>query len=306
MDGKRKESKVDVEYLYILLPYIKQFNKYCALCVRNCTFGLTTLARNQLLRCMLFCSGQPICPFKCSIVVANSGDCQILVSNSSVRHARGVKISRPIRMPIRAVLKNQFANGASVYRVYQERMQKRTSEERNANNYEIVGRSRNILRKIKSEGVIESLLAPDVDQGLSKLREQFRNEVNIAGTVKGAIQQISKYPCQITVFSESSIRLFDNLIHQKDVVIAWDATGSVIQEGKNSPRLLYYELSMTLPGIVSEDSIVPITFMISDAHALIDVEHWMKLFKHSYSQVNVEKVFSFVFKSGTTSSEIIR
>ena len=195
------------------------------------------------------------------------------MNNPSIRHARGVKISRPIRMPLRSLLKKEFANGASVYRVYQERMKKRTSEERKANNYEVVGRSRSILRKIKSEGVIESLLAPNVDESLTKLREQFENEGIIDGKVKGAIQQISKFQSQITVFSESSIRLFDNLIHQKDVVIAWDATGSVIQEGRNSPPLLYYELSMTLPGIVSEDSIIPITFMISDAHALVDIEH---------------------------------
>ena len=74
------------------------------------------------------------------------------------------------------------------------------------------------------------------------------------------------------------------------MVIAWDATDGIIQESKNSPRLLYYELSMTLPGIVSENRIVPITFMISDDHALLDIEHWMKIFKHSDAQVNVEKV----------------
>jgi hypothetical protein len=188
---------------------------------------------------------------------------------------------------MRSLLKKQFANGASVYRVYQERLQKRTIEERNANNYDSTGKSRNILRKIKSEGVIESLLAADVDQALFKLYEKFQDEVNVDGKVKGAIQQISKYPCQIIVFTESSIRLFDTLMKHRDVVLSWDATGGIIQEKKNSPRLLYYELSITLPGIVTEDSIIPITFMISDAHALVNIIHWIQLFKSSYSQVKI-------------------
>jgi len=287
MQNKIKNSKVDVEYLYIILPYIKQFNKYCGLCVRNCTFGVTNDDHHQLLRCKLYCAGRPICPFKCSVIVGNNGGGHIIVTDTTIRHPRGTKISRPIRQPIRSLLKKQFANGASVYRVYQERLQKRTVEERKANNYDSTGKSRNILRKIKSEGITESLLAPDVDQALSKLYGKFQDEVNADGKIKGAIQQISKYPCQIIVFTESSIRLFDTLMKHQNVVLSWDATGSIIQEKQNSRRLLYYELSITLPGIVTEDSIIPITFMISDAHALVNVIHWIELFKYSYSQVNI-------------------
>ena len=92
------------------------------------------------------------------------------------------------------------------------------------------------------------------------------------------------------MFTESSIRLFDILLGYKNVVLSWDATGSIIQEKNNSNRLLYYELSITLSGLVSEDSIVPITFMISDAHALVNVLHWLQVFKHSYSLVVVDFV----------------
>ncbi|CAF1464470.1 unnamed protein product, partial [Rotaria sordida] len=98
---QKKESRVDVEYLYILLPYIKKFNTYCALCVRNCTFGQTTKDRNQLLRCSLYCSGKPICNFNCSIIVLNNGQGHMIVNNTTVRHAPGIKISRPIREPLR-------------------------------------------------------------------------------------------------------------------------------------------------------------------------------------------------------------
>jgi hypothetical protein len=243
--------------------------------------------QNQLLRCKLYCAGRPVCPFSCFVIVKNNGGGNIIVTKTTIRHPRNAKISRPMRQPIRSLLKQQFANGACVYRVYQEKMQKRTIKERQANNYDAVGKSRNILRKIKSEGVIESLLSPDIDQAIFKLYERFQDEVNPDGKIHGAIQQISKYPCQIIVFTESSIRLFDTLMKHQNVVLSWDATGSIIQEKQNSPRLLYYELSITLPGIVTQDSIIPITFMISDAHALVNIIHWIQLFKHNYSQVNI-------------------
>jgi hypothetical protein len=291
IENKNEESRMDVRYLYILLPYIKRFNGHCALCVRNCTFGVTTDGHNQLLRCMLYCKGRPACPFSCSIIIKNNGSGTIVVSNKEVFHPRGMKIARPIRAPMRDAIKNQFANGATVFRVYQEKLQSRSLEERNANNYDKSGKSRNIIRKIKSEGVVESLLAPDVDQSVNKLRQQYQDEINVDGKVTGAIQIISKYPCQIIVYTESSIRLFDRLIRLKNAVLSWDATGGIIQEKKDSPRLLYYELSMTFPGLVTEDSIVPITFMMSDAHGLANVIHWMQRFKSSYSQVSSKNLF---------------
>jgi hypothetical protein len=196
-----------------------------------------------------------------------------------------MKICRPIRKPLRGLIKKQFSQGASVYRMHQEGLQKRTEEQRKGRNYDSIGTSRNTLRKIKSEGVIESLLSADVDASLWKLLEQFQREVNPGGKVKGAIQILSKYPCQVVVFSETSIRLFAALLKHKNVVLSWDATGSIIKHS-NAHRMLYYELTITLPGVVNEDSIVPITFMISDAHALLNVTTWLELFKYKYDQVN--------------------
>ena len=285
IENDKEDSRVDVRYFYILLPYIKRFNGYCALCIRNSTFGVTTDDHNQLLRCMLYCKGRPACPFSCSIIIKNNGNGTIVNTNKEVFHPRGIKLARPIRAPMRDAIKKQFGNGATVFRVHQEKLQARSLEERRGNNYDKCGKSRNIIRKIKSEGVVESLLATDVDQGVNKLRQQYQDEVNVDGKVKGAIQVISKYPCHIIVFTESSIRLFDRLIRLKNAVIAWDATGGIVKERKDSPRLLYYELSMTLPGLVTEDTIVPITFMLSDAHALVNVVHWIQRFKSSYSQV---------------------
>ncbi|CAF4803751.1 unnamed protein product [Rotaria sp. Silwood1] len=259
-------------------------NPYCGLCIRNCTFGVQLDELQQLLRCDLRCSGRPICPFRCSVIIRNDGTGHIIVSNNNVRHKQNSRICRPIRTPLRSIIKQQFNVGASVYRMYQNRLQARSIEERQGRNYDATGKSRAILQKIKSEAVTESLISPDADDGLLKLNEQYRNEVHAGGKVPGVIQSISKYPCQVIVFSESSIRLYDALLKHKNIVVSWDATGSIIKQN-NSLQLLYYELSMTLPGVVTQDSIIPITFMISDAHALVNVLHWMQMFRHSYSKV---------------------
>lgn len=264
------------------------------MCVRNCTFGQTKSDRNQLLRCSLYCSGKPLCNFNCSVIVLNNGQSHIIANDTTVRQAPGIKISRPIREPARNLLKEKFKNGASVYRIYQEEMQKRSRHEKNANNYDRVGKSRQTLRKIKSQAVCESLLAPDVDYGLSKLYEKYKNEINIDGKVTGAIQLISKHPAKIIIFTEASIRLFDYLMNQNNVTISWDATGAIIREQKNSPKYLYYELTMTLPGVVNEDGLMPISSMISSSHSMIDVIHWLELFKHHYLQVNILLFSSYI------------
>ena len=201
----------------------------------------------------------------------------MIVTNGTIRHTRSNKICRPIREPTRSLLKARFVHGASVFRVYNEQLHRRSIEERQTFNYDATDKSRSILRKIKSEQAVQSLLSSDVDESISRLREKSQHDVNADGKIPGAIRQICKYPCKITVFTESSIRLFDTLLSYKNVVLSWDATGSVIQDKKNSPRLLYYELSITLPGLVSEDSIVPITFMLSNAHSLVNILHWLQL-----------------------------
>ena len=264
--------------------------------MRNCTFGQTTQGRNQLLRCSLYCCGKPLCTFSCSVVVRNNGEGCIIGNNATVRHAQGVKICRPIREPLRKLFKEKFKNGGSVYRIYQEEMQKRNIHEKKGNNYDRVGKSRQTLRKIKSEATCALLLAPDVDNGVSKLYEKFKNEVNVDGTVKGAIQLVSKHPAKVIVFTEASIRLFDRLINQKNVTISWDATGSVIMEKNNSPKYLYYELTMTLPGIVSDDGLIPISSMISSSHSLIDIINWLEIFKFHYSQVDIWIFFIYILQ----------
>jgi len=98
--------------------------------------------------------------------------------------------------------------------------------------------------------VLKSLLSSDADQGLLKLNEHYRKQVNGDRKVEGAIQLISRYPAQIAVYAETFIRLYDSLLKHKNIIFSWDATGGIIKQS-NCSKLLYYELNITLPGVVT-------------------------------------------------------
>ncbi|CAF1445180.1 unnamed protein product, partial [Didymodactylos carnosus] len=50
---------VDVDYLYILLPYLKKFNSFCALCISQRYFGKHLLRpTSYLLKCYIHCRAQ--------------------------------------------------------------------------------------------------------------------------------------------------------------------------------------------------------------------------------------------------------
>ncbi|CAF1348975.1 unnamed protein product [Adineta steineri] len=171
-----------------------------------------------------------------------------------------------MRDPLRAILKEKLMNGASVFRVRREQDEKRSKLERLGGNFDLTGKSTATIKTIKHEAIAESLLSKDVESGLSNLLTDFRNTINNDGIIRGAIQQVSRHPRKIIVCTEESIRLYDKLLNYPDAIISWDATGSVVKQ-YDGQRLLYYELTMTLPNVVKEYSLVPISFMISDSHS---------------------------------------
>ncbi|CAF1531397.1 unnamed protein product [Didymodactylos carnosus] len=81
------KKKVDVDYLYILLPYLKKFNSFCALCISQRYFGKQLLRpTSYLLKCCIHCRGRPKGGFRCSVFVFNSGQVYVQTLNNKVLH----------------------------------------------------------------------------------------------------------------------------------------------------------------------------------------------------------------------------
>ncbi|CAF4860384.1 unnamed protein product [Rotaria sp. Silwood1] len=279
-------SKINIEYLNLLLPHLKHYNSAFGLCIRSRYFGKNASKGTSLLvRCILKCNGT-ICKFKCTVHVMNNGHCFIIAINPKISHHIGERISRPIRGSRRQAIIDKFKAGASVYRLHAQYDKERTKNERKGFNYDCTGKSRKIFKKIKAEATAESLLAPDITLGILQLHDQLVDEINNDGTIKGAIQLVQLRPFCIVAFTEASVRLYDVIVSQPETVLSWDATGGVIKN-TTSRQCLYYELTVSHPNIVNEDSLIPLTFMLSESQSLLTVINWLKTFKECYKKVRL-------------------
>ncbi|CAF5175463.1 unnamed protein product, partial [Rotaria magnacalcarata] len=93
-------------------------------------------------------------------------------------------------------------------------------------------------------------------------------------------------------FTEASIRLYDSIVNCPEYVLSWDATGGIVKNS-SSKQCLYYELTITHPNIVDEDSLVPLTFMLSEPQTFFTVKQWLLPFKECYRKVFPHKKNSF-------------
>ncbi|CAF3717580.1 unnamed protein product [Rotaria sordida] len=289
-----KKKKVNIEYLNLLLPHLKHYNSACGLCIRSRYFGKNVSKPNSLLvRCIIQCSGS-ICEFKCTVHVLNNGDCFLIAINPNIFHHVGERLSRPIRGSQRQALIEKFKSGASLYRLHAQYDKERTKNEKKGFNYDRTGKSKKIFKKIKAEAVAASLLSPDITQGILNLHDQLVDEINSDGIVKGAIQVVQLRPFCIVAFTEASIRLYDAIVSHPETVLSWDATGGIIKNTASiSRQCLYYELTVSHPNITNEDSLVPLTFMLSESQTLHTVTNWLTAFKESYKKVFPHKKDSF-------------
>ncbi|CAF2056196.1 unnamed protein product [Rotaria magnacalcarata] len=112
------------------------------------------------------------------------------------------------------------------------------------------GKSKKVFKKIKAETNAESLLSPDISLGILQLHDKLAQEMNSDGIIK-------------------------------EYVLSWNATGG-IAKNSSSKQCLYYELTITHPNIVDEDSLVPLTFRLSESQTLFTVKQWLLSFKECY------------------------
>ncbi|CAF3628835.1 unnamed protein product [Rotaria sordida] len=288
----KTSNKVNIEYLNILLPHLKHYNAACALCICTRYFGKNISKSTDLLvRCTLKCSGR-VCKFKCNVHVLNNGYCFLIALNRNVFHRVNERISRPIRGSRRRAIMDKFKGGSSVYRIHAQYDEQRTAREKQGFNYDATGKSKKIFKKIKAEANAESLLSPNISLGILQLHDKLVDEINNDGIIKGGIQIVQFRPFCVVAFTEASIRLYDAIVNHPDSVLSWDATGGIVKNS-SSKQCLYYELTISHPNIVNEDSLVPLTFMLSESQTLFTIIQWLSAFKESYRKVFPHKKDSF-------------
>jgi hypothetical protein len=71
---------------------------------------------------------------------------------------------------------------------------------------------------------------------------------------------------------ESSIRLYDAIVADSNSVLSWDAIGGLVKCFPSTKKqILYYGLTLAHPDVVNEDTLIPITFMLSESQSLMTV-----------------------------------
>ena len=118
------------------------------------------------------------------------------------------------------------------------------------------------------------------------MHDQLVATVNPDGVIKGVLQQVQLRPFCVISFIEASIRLYDTLVADPNTVLSWDATGGIVKNKQSSKQVLYYELTLAHPNVVSEDTLVPITYMLSESQSLATVIQWLTAFKEGYRKVS--------------------
>lgn len=121
--------------------------------------------------------------------------------------------------------------------------------------------------------------------GILKLYDHQASHVNNDGIIKGILQQVQLRPFCVIAFMETSIRLYDALVANPNTVLSWDATGGIVKTQQSAKQVLYYELTLAHPNVASEDSLIPITYMLSESQSLATVVQWLNLFKEGYRKV---------------------
>lgn len=118
------------------------------------------------------------------------------------------------------------------------------------------------------------------------LHDYLADTINKDGVVKGALQIVQLRPFSVVSFLESSVRLYDAIAADPSSVLSWDATGGIVKcISSQAKQILYYELTIAHPNIVNEDTLIPLTFMLSESQSLYTVVQWLKAFKEGYRKV---------------------
>ena len=158
----------------------------------------------------------------------------------------------------------------------------KTGTELLAGNYDNIGKSSHVLRKISSEGVHSKQLDPDVYQSLLKLQAQANDSVASRYCIKTFVQSVSIAPVIIHLWSETGVRLYHQLSCCNALFL--DATGSVVRKIPNCKRILYYEMSIRNPS--GSGCSIPVAATLASDHTVSTISNFLQTFRDASSCKN--------------------
>ena len=230
----------DMEWLSIVLPFVKKYNPQCGICASSKNYGrrLDT-AKSYLLRSYFYCQGRG-CPFNCVVTIKENGKgllCSRFSDGNIVDHRNAKRIARPNRSLHKSHLNgndnnnNNNANNSNT-------SSNNNSEARSNNSTKCHHRISNcILRQwnrpfadeLATNFNANDLNSTDVDFektlpssstkrfvnmccNLVQLAIDLRREIDPTSLLPGALQHVSLTPFHIMVHTDNSIRYYHSML----------------------------------------------------------------------------------------------
>lgn len=198
---ERPIRRRDMEWLAIILPFVKLYNPHCGVCASGKNYGRRLdMSKSYLLRSYFYCQGRD-CPFNCTLTVKENGKGLIsarLPNGNIVDHRNAKRVARPNRSL------NKTTNSS-------EKKSKRTEKSvsptvQQWNDASIDEFDLQTTRKTSSTNFASNLL---------QLVSTLRDEIDPHGVFPGALQHLSLTPFSLIVHTEKSLRFYQNLLSQK-------------------------------------------------------------------------------------------
>ena len=203
----------DMEWLSIILPFVKKYNPHCGVCASSKNYGrrLDT-ANSYLLRSYFYCQARD-CPFNCIVTVKENGKsllCSRYSNGHVVDHRNAKRIARPNRSSKKYSRTEIRFNGSKKQRS-SKRMVHPVLDQWNISNEFHLEETPRLSLNGRWMNTCSNLL---------QLSINLRYEINSSSVLPGAIQNISLFPFQITVHTEQSLRFYHSILTNKSTQIS--------------------------------------------------------------------------------------
>jgi len=214
----------------------------------------------------------------------------IIKFKGSICHSPSEQRARPIRGTSRRSIAEKLTSGSSPDQLRLKELGHLTDNNRKFGNYNLVGSSPHVFRKIRSEAKTSLMLDKDLSVSLEKIKEEQSQEINAGKSIPGYLQTITICPLRLILFTEGGLVLWNKV--GGNVPVSWDATGGIVMS--RGKRIFYYELTISnisTPSITTKNlsgPSFPVTSMLSNTHKTLDLVHWLQDFELAY-----RKLFGF-------------
>lgn len=249
--SKSGRLKLPTGWTEIFLKHMKQSNPYCCFSFT----GNRVRALGSRKRTTPYFRGKAVCRHSDCLVQARltvttndeASRTVTLTYTDNVNHDTSYITARQVKGKVRQEIAEKLSN-VCPSKYHHDRLNAIPSGAYAAGNRDASTTNVGVLRKIKSEVTSASSEHRNVILSILHQKSKMEKESILASKVSGYIQRFCPSPLQVFLWSETSVRLYNDFAIETKIF--FDATGLKVKKlalSANSGRILYYSLVLQHP-----------------------------------------------------------